>query len=124
MILLGSEVKSLKAHQGSLQDAYVLVFKGEVVLKNSLIAHYAQAAMFSHEERRDRKLLLHKREIGTLIKSTQVKGLTIIPLSIYLKRGFVKIQIGVAKGKKAYDKRQDLKRKEAKRAIEREMKGR
>lgn len=124
MVLLGSEVKSLKANQGSLQDAYVLVSGEEVILKNASIAPYAQAAMFGHEERRERKLLLHKREIAKLIKSTQVKGLTIIPLSIYLKKGFIKIKIGVAKGKKAYDKRQDLKKKEATRAIEREMKGR
>lgn len=122
MVLVGSEVKSLKAHQGSLQDAYVLVSGPEVLLKNASIAPYAQASIFGHEERRVRKLLLHKREIAKLIKATQIKGNTIIPLGIYLKKGFIKIKIAVAKGKKAYDKRQDLKKKEATRAIEREMK--
>lgn len=125
MVLLGSEVKSLKAHQGSLQDAYVLVTgEKEVLLKNASIAPYAQATVFGHEERRVRKLLLHKREIAKLIKATQVKGNTIIPLSIYLKKGFIKVKIAIAKGKRAYDKRQALKKKEATRAIEREMKGR
>lgn len=124
MVLVGSEVKSLKAHQGSLQDAYVLVSGTEVILKNASIAPYAQAAVFGHEERRQRKLLLHKREIAKLIKATQVKGNTIVPLGIYLKNGFIKIKIAVARGKKAFDKRQALKAKEAKRAMDRELKGR
>ena len=124
MVLLGSEVKSLRAHQGSLQEAYVLVSGEEVILKNATIAPYTQAALFGHEERRERKLLLHKREIAKLIKATQLKGLTIIPLGIYLKKGFIKIKIAVAKGKKAHDKRQSLKEKEATRMIDREMKGR
>lgn len=124
MVLLGSEVKSLKAHQGSLQDAYVIVSGSEVILKQASIAPYAGAAMFGHEERRERKLLLHKREIAKLIKATQVKGHTIIPLAIYLKAGFIKIKLAIARGKKAYDKRQALKAKEAKRTIERELKSR
>lgn len=123
MVLLGSEVKSLKANQGSLQEAYVLISAGEVILKNASIAPYSQAAMFGHEEKRERKLLLKKYEITKLIKATQFKGLTIIPLSIYLKKGFIKIKIALAKGKKTYDKRQTLKKKEALRTIEREMKG-
>lgn len=122
MILLGSEVKSLKDHKGSLQDAYVLISGNDVILKNASIAPYAQAAMFGHEERRERKLLLHKREIAKLIKATQVKGNTIVPLAIYTKKGFIKIKIAIARGKREYDKRQAIKERESKRAIAREMK--
>lgn len=124
MILMGSEVKSLRSHGGSLQDAYVLISGLDVILKNASIASYAQAAMFGHEERRDRKLLLHKREIAKLIKASQDKGITIIPLAIYLKKGFIKVKIGVARGKKAYDKRATIKEREAKRAVERALKER
>ena len=122
MVLIGSEVKSLRANQGSLQDAYVLISDNEAILKNASIAPYSQAAMFGHEERRARKLLLHKREIDKLIKATQDKGIVIIPLAIYTKKGFIKVKIATARGKKAYDKRKAIKEKEDKRAIERAMK--
>lgn len=124
MALMGSEVKSLRAFQGSLQDAYVLISDGEVILKNASIAPYAQAAMFGHEERRNRKLLLNKREIAKLIKATQDKGITLIPLAIYVKGGFIKVKIGIAKGKKSYDKRSAIKEREQKRMIERAIKSR
>lgn len=120
--LLGSEVKSLKAGQGSLQDAYVLISEKEVILKNASIAPYSQAAMFGHEERRNRKLLLHKREIEKLIKASQDKGIALIPLAIYLKKGFIKVKIGIGRGKKSYDKRAAIKEREEKRAIDRAMK--
>jgi len=120
--LMGSEVKSLRAHQGSLQDAYVLVSDQEVILKNASIAPYSQAAMFGHEERRPRKLLLHKKEIAKLIKATQDKGIAIIPLAIYVKGSYIKVKIGVGKGKKAYDKRASIKEREHKRDIDRAMK--
>lgn len=122
MILMGSEVKSLRAHLGSLQDAYVLVSDNEVILKNSSISPYAQSAMFGHEERRERKLLLHKREIEKLRKASQDKGIAIIPLAIYTKAGFIKVKIALARGKKAYDKRASIKAREDKRSIERAMK--
>ncbi len=122
MVLMGSEVKALRASSGSLQDAYVLVSGNDVILKNASIAPYAQAAMFGHAERRERKLLLHKREINKLLKASQDKGITIIPLAIYLKKGFIKIKIATARGKKAYDKRASIKAREDKRAIERAMK--
>lgn len=121
MILIGTEVKSLRAHGGSLQDAYVIVSAGAVILKNSSIAPLPQAAMFNHEERRDRKLLLHKREIAKLERLTQEKGLAIIPLAIYLKSGYIKIKIAVAKGKKSYDKRVALKEKQQERDVRRAM---
>ena len=122
IVLLGSEVKSLRDHKGNLQDAYVLVSGRNVILKNASIALYTQAAMFGHEELRERILLLHKREVNKLIKATQDTGITIIPLAIYLKKGFIKVKIGIAKGKKTYDKRSAIKEREAKRSIERAMK--
>jgi len=123
MILQGSEVKSLRAGGGSLQDAYVLISDDQVILKNSSIAPYMEAAMFGHEERRARKLLLHKREIAKLAKASQDKGITLIPLGIYTnKKGFMKIKIAIARGKRAYDKRAAIKAREDKRAVERAMK--
>jgi SsrA-binding protein len=119
MVLTGTEVKSLRDHGGSLQDAYVLVSSGEVILKNANIAPYRYGITFTHEERRDRKLLLHKREIEKLKSFSQEKGMTLIPLSIYLKQGRIKIKIACARGKKAYDKRAALKAKEHKRQIDR-----
>ena len=121
MVLQGSEVKSLRSSSGSLQDAYVLVSGNEVILKEASIAPYTQAAMFGHEERRPRKLLLNKREIEKLHKATQDKGITIIPLGIYLKNGYIKIKIAVARGKKAYDKRDTIAKRDRERDAAREM---
>lgn len=122
LVLLGTEVKSLRAHHGSLQDAYVLFSAGELFLKNCSIPPYQYGITFGHEERRDRKLLLHKREIEKLRKMSEEKGLTIIPLSLYLKEGTIKIKIAIARGKKHFDKRHSIKEKEEKRAIQRIMK--
>jgi SsrA-binding protein len=119
IVLVGTEIKSLRNHGGSLQDAYVLVDKGEVFLKNSSIAPYRFGNIHNHEERRSRKLLLHKREIDKLVALTREKGLTLIPLAMYLKNGIVKVKIASAKGKKAYDKRAALKEREDKRHIDR-----
>lgn len=124
LILMGTEVKSLRAHGGSLQDSYVIVSDSNVILKNCSIAPYRFATFFTHEDRRDRKLLLHKREIANLKNVSQEKGLALIPLALYLKNGFVKVKIAVAKGKKAYDKRAALKEKEHKKAIDRAMRDR
>jgi SsrA-binding protein len=124
IMLLGTEIKSLRGHGGSLQDSYVLVSDtGKVTLKNSSIAPYRFGNVHNHEERRDRYLLLHKREIAKLKSLSTEKGLTLIPLSMYLKNGFVKVKIGVAKGKRSYDKRAALKEKEHQRTIDRAMKG-
>ena len=112
-------MKSLRDHGGSLQDAYVLVSQeGDVILKNASIAPYKFGGIaFNHPEKRDRKLLLHKREILRLRTLSQEKGLTLIPLALYLKQGFVKVKIASARGKKAYDKRAALKEREHKRAM-------
>ena len=93
IVLKGTEIKSLRDHGGSLQDAYVLVAAtGDVILKNSSIAPYRFGGVFNHEERRDRKLLLHKREIAKLKSLSQEKGLTLIPLAMYLKKGIAENQ--------------------------------
>jgi SsrA-binding protein len=125
LVLVGTEVKSLRSHGGSLQDSYILVSTtGKVILKNASIAPYRFGNLFNHEEKRDRSLLLHKKEIVKLKNLSQEKGLTLIPLSLYLKNGFVKVKIGCCKGKKSYDKRAALKEKEHKRAIDRAMRDR
>jgi SsrA-binding protein len=122
IMLLGTEIKSLRNHGGGLQDAYILVSDSKVLLKNASIAPYKFAAVFNHEERRERELLLHKREINKLKVVSQEKGLTLIPLALYLKNGYVKVKVGVARGKKAYDKRASLKEREHKKSIERAIK--
>ncbi|MCB1067353.1 MAG: SsrA-binding protein SmpB [Simkania sp.] len=122
IVLLGTEIKSLRNHGGSLQDAYVVIDKGEAYLKQASIAPYKFGNVFNHEERRDRKLLLHFYEITKLKKSVEQKGLTIIPLAMYLKKGIVKVKLGVAKGKKRHDKRHAIKEREEKRSIARILK--
>lgn len=124
IVLVGTEVKSLKDHGGNLQDAYILVStNNEVILKNASISLYKFGNIHNHEEKRERKLLLHKKEIIKLKTHAQEKGLTLIPISIYVNKGMIKVKVAVAKGKKSYDKREDLKSKDAKRSIDRAMKG-
>jgi SsrA-binding protein len=122
IVLLGTEIKSLRDHGGNLQEAYVVFHRGEAYLKNSSIAPYKFGNIYNHEERRQRKLLLHKRELLRLKSVIDEKGLTIIPLGMYLKHGLVKVRLGVAKGKKAYDKRAALKARQDKREMDRSMK--
>jgi SsrA-binding protein len=122
IVLLGTEIKSLRDHGGNLQEAYVVFHRGEAYLKNSSIAPYKFGNIYNHEERRQRKLLLHKRELLRLKSVIDEKGLTIIPLGMYLKHGLVKVRLGVAKGKKAYDKRASLKARQDKREMDRSMK--
>lgn len=122
IVLLGTEIKSLRDHGGNLQESYVVFHRGEAYLKNSSIAPYKFGNIYNHEERRERKLLLHKRELLRLKSIIDEKGLTIIPLGMYLKHGLVKVRLGVAKGKKAYDKRAALKARQDKREMDRSMK--
>lgn len=124
IVLVGTEIKSLRNHGGSLQDAYVDIRGGEPWLINSSIAPYSHGNLFNHPEKRDRKLLLHKRELEKLRKSQAEKGLTIIPLSIFLnKKNIAKVTIATAKGKKAYDKRAAIKKREDSREMQRKLKG-
>lgn len=122
IVLLGSEIKSLRDNGGSLQDSYVEIKDDELWLINSSIISYKFSASFTHEERRKRKLLMHKTEIVKLKRKVQEKGMTIIPISIYLKDGRAKVKIAIAKGKKAYDKRAHLKEKSEKREIQKALK--
>ena len=122
--LLGTEVKSLRDGGGELRDNYVVVKKGEAFLVGSFIAPYKFGNIFNHEERRERKLLLHKSEIHKLQKQRDEKGISIIGLSMYFtKTGYVKVKIGLCRGKKLFDKRADLKKKSQAREMDRAMKG-
>lgn len=120
--LQGTEIKSLRDHGGSLQEAYVKVISNEVWLLGCSIAPYKYGNIHNHEEKRDRKLLMHKREIEKLRVATQEKGLTIIALAFYLKDGRVKVKIATAKGKKTIDKRETIKERDDKRHIGKIMK--
>ena len=111
--LLGTEVKSIREGRINLKDSYALVRSGEVFLLNCHISPYSHGNRENHDPTRSRKLLLHSGEIRKLIGKTQEKGLTLIPLRVYLKRGKVKFELGVAKGKKLFDKRETERRKEA-----------
>jgi len=119
--LLGSEVKSLRAGGANLTDAYVQLKKGEAFLVSAHIAPYAHANRANHEPRRERKLLLHAREIGRLSIKVNEKGFTLIPLMLYFKGARVKVEIGLAKGKKLHDKRTDIRKREADRDMERAL---
>jgi SsrA-binding protein len=120
--LVGTEIKSLREHGGSLQESYVVVENGELWLIGSSIAPYSHGGIYNHEERRKRRLLAHKREIARIGAAIQEKGLTCVALSMYLKRGMAKVKVALAKGKKVHDKREAMKEKEEKRTIDRMMK--
>ena len=124
IVLTGSEVKSLRAGKAQLKDSYRRVQGGEVWLWNAHISPYAAAAQFGHEPTRARKLLLHRREIGRLLGKVQERGLTLVPLRMYFKHGRAKVELGLARGKKLYDKRAALKERETRREVDRAMKAR
>jgi SsrA-binding protein len=117
--LRGSEVKSLREGKGNLADAYAKIEQGQVVLVNMHISPYDPAARENHDPRRARRLLLHKQEIRRLFGKVNEKGLTLVPLSVYFKKGRVKIELGLATGKKLYDKRAAIKEKDLRRARQR-----
>jgi SsrA-binding protein len=122
LVLVGSEVKSLRDGKANLTDSYARVQKGEAFLVNTHISPYSGANQFNHEPKRTRKLLLHAREIERLTGKTKERGFTLIPLKLYFKNGRAKVELGLARGKKLYDKRETLKRKMAQREVERSMK--
>lgn len=117
--LRGTEVKSLRQGRANINDAFARVENGEVFLWNAHIDEYMQANRFNHDPKRSRKLLLHKAEIQRLFGKATVKGHALIPLRIYFKKGFAKVELALAKGKAEYDKREDIKRKTAQREVER-----
>jgi SsrA-binding protein len=121
--LKGTEVKSIREGKANLRDGYALIRNGEAWLINVHISPYSMTSQyFNHEPLRTRKLLLHKQEIRKLLGKVQQKGLTLVPLKMYLKKGRVKLSIGLGRGKKLHDKRDDLKQRQDKRDMERALK--
>ena len=124
LVLMGTEIKSIRAGQVSLQEGFVLFEEGEAWLVNVHIAQYGAASRQNHEPRRRRKLLLHRREIDRLQGRSREKGYTVIPTKLYLKDGRAKVEIALARGKKQYDKRQTIAERDSKRQVERAIKER
>lgn len=116
--LVGSEIKSIRQGRVSINEAYVTFKNGEAYVTNMHIAIYKEANIFNHAETRPRKLLLNKKEIINLFSKSREKGYSVVPISLYIKDGLAKLEIGLAKGKKDYDKREDLKQKDQKRRLE------
>ncbi|WP_375491015.1 SsrA-binding protein SmpB [uncultured Jatrophihabitans sp.] len=121
VMLTGTEVKSLRLGRASLLDGFATIDDGEIFLRNVHIPEYEQGSWTNHEPRRVRKLLLHKEEIGRLIGKTRESGLTLVPLSLYFSQGKVKVELALARGKRSYDKRQDLAKRDADREVARAM---
>jgi SsrA-binding protein len=122
IVLQGTEIKSLRDNGGGLQEAYVKVLNNELWLIGSHISPYRYGNIYNHEEKRDRKLLMHRNEIRKFRVAIQEKGLTLIPLALYLKNGRVKVKIAIAKGKKTFDKRESVKERDDKRQMQRALK--
>jgi SsrA-binding protein len=122
IVLSGTEVKALRAGKANLKDSYAVVKDNEVYLLEMHISHYDFGNRYNHEPLRARKLLLHKREIRKLYGKSREKGLSLIPLKLYFKNGKVKVEIGIGKGKKLYDRRQDIKEREERRSLSRDFK--
>lgn len=118
IVLTGTEIKSVKNGSANLKDSYAIIKNGELFLLNMHISAYEQGNIFNHEETRTRKLLMHKKEIVKLNQNVTLQGNTIVPLKLYFKKNKAKILLGLAKGKKNYDKRESIKKKD----IERELK--
>lgn len=121
VVLTGTEVKSLRLGRASLVDGFATIDDGEVFLRNVHIPEYTEGSWTNHEPRRTRKLLLHRGEILRLIGKTKESGLTLVPLSMYFSDGKVKVELALARGKRSYDKRQDLARRDADREVRRAM---
>lgn len=125
LVLIGSEIKSIRAGRANITEGFVKADEyGELWLLNVHIATYDQAGVFGHEPLRPRKLLLRKKEIARLLTRMREKGLTVVPLRLYLKNGRAKIELGLARGKKKYDKRESLRERETARQIDRALKDR
>lgn len=124
LVLTGTEVKSLRAGKANLKDSYARIDNGELLLHQMHISPYDQGNRFNHEPLRTRKLLMHRMEINKLIGKTKEKGFALVPLKLYFTRGKAKIELGLATGKKTYDKRQDIAERDAKRDIDRELRSR
>ena len=122
IVLTGTEIKSIKEGKGNLRDSYAIIRNNELFLLNMHISPYKEGNIFNHEETRTRKLLMHKKEILKLRDSVERVGNTLIPLKLYFKKNRAKILVGLAKGKKTYDKRETIKKRDSEREIKREFK--
>lgn len=122
LVLTGTEVKALRSGKANLKDSYAVVKDDEVFLREMHISHYDHGNRFNHEPLRARKLLLHKREIKKLYGKSREQGLALVPLKLYLKNGKVKVEIGIGKGKKLYDRRHDIREREERRSLARDFK--
>ena len=121
LVLTGTEIKSVRAGKVSIAEAYARIDRGEAWLIGAHIAPYEAGNRYNHEPRRDRKLLLHRDEIFQLLGRTKAKGLTLVPLRLYLSRGRAKVELGLARGKKLHDRRREIAARDARRHVEREM---
>ena len=122
--LYGTEIKSIRNNKASIMEAYGVLLKKELFIRNMYIADYENGGHFNHDSKRDRKLLLNKMELSKINKKLKNKGLTIVPIKLFISNnGWAKINIALAKGKKIHDKREDLKKKDANREIDRKLKG-
>ncbi|MCW2279061.1 SsrA-binding protein SmpB [Heliophilum fasciatum] len=124
IVLKGTEIKSLRNGKGNLKDSFARVVQGEAFLYNMHISPFEQGNRYNHEPLRTRKLLLNKSEIRKLLAAVQQQGLTLVPLRIYLKRGMAKLELAIARGKKQFDKRQDIAKKDAEREMARAVRER
>lgn len=124
IVLFGTEIKSIRKGSVNLRDAYAQLDNGEVWLHNMHVSPYEQGNRFNHEPMRPRKLLLHRSEIAKLIGAVKEQGYTLIPTKLYIKNGYCKVQLGLAKGKKLYDKRESAKKRDANREIQRALRER
>ena len=122
MVLTGTEIKSVRNARVQLKESYVSIRSGEAWIRNMHISPFDQGNRFNHDPLRERKLLLHKKQINELLGAVKRDGYTLVPLKMYIKDGYAKLLIGLGKGKKDYDKRNDMKKKEAKREMERSFK--
>jgi len=123
IVLQGTEVKSLRQGKANLKDSYATIKNGEVFLLNMHISPYEQGNVYNHDPTRTRKLLLHKSEINRLIGKVEEKGMTLIPLKLYFKRGKAKVELALARGKKLYDRRRDIAKRDAERELRRVYRG-
>lgn len=121
--LKGTEVKSLRAHKASLSESFARIDRGELFIYNMHISHYEYGSYTNVDPKRKRRLLVHKREIARLAGLASQKGMTLIPLKVYFKHGIAKVELAVAKGKRQFDKREDIKKREVRREIERHFRG-
>jgi len=122
IVLVGSEVKSLRQGNCSLEDGYAVIKDGEVILRGVHIAPYKQASIYNVDPDRDRRLLLHRREIARLVGKVKERGYTLVPLRIYFKRGYAKVELGLGRGKKLYDKRRKLREEDERRRTDEALK--